>query len=307
MRAALSYILFGLKYCTDLHGRGTATDLDSGPSYPGDYPDRVFDLRTDGRQGELLKALAAFDPAIDSHPKIDRELAKSIEDATGREPTDLLDSARRRAYFEWLPAKFDELGLKPADLGLARRMHGEVFRRFPILPVAEQKRICRDLCKGMARLEELPEIAHTRQSLALKITPRTPTESAFWVEKSYAAFDLTADRSVVPDGMETLHTHLVLRYTRPAGEELLRINIDLFELLMDLADGLQLADAASDDLFANLAIFKQRLTLEEQRSIFAWNPGEENAVYRLLAGDPPAQPIVVERLAMAFGGENYHG
>ena len=47
LRAALSYIFFGIYYCTDLH-----QDLDIRP---GHYYDRAFDPTLPARQGEVLQ------------------------------------------------------------------------------------------------------------------------------------------------------------------------------------------------------------------------------------------------------------
>ena len=310
LRAALSYIFFGLNYCTDLHQVETASlagEQDDTIRNPGHYFDRAFDSQAPSRQGELLKALAYFDPAMDSHPKIDRHLVANLETDPTRSIERQLDSARRRAYFEWSTADLQDLGLNRQDLGLARRTHNDQFRTFPLLTESERKQLGRKLCEGIARLEELPEVAHRRPALALKITPRTPTESAFWVEKTFDDFELIAEQATVPEGMETLHTHLMLRYRHSSGIEVLRVNIDLFELLMDLAEGLQIVDASSDDLFANLAIFKQRLTLEEQRTIYAWNPAEVKTVMQLRVSDPPAQTLVLERLIATSDGGQHHG
>lgn len=309
LRAALSYIFFGLNYCTDLHHVGTAPladEQDDAIRNPDHYFDRAFDPQAPSRQSELLKALAAFDPALDSHPKIDRHLLSNLETDPTCSIERQLDSARRRAYFEWSATDLQNLGLDRRDLGLARRTHNDQFRKFPLLTQSQRKQVCRKLCEGIARLEELPEVAHRRPALALKITPRTPTESAFWVEKSFDDFELIAEQATVPEGMETLHTHLMLRYRHSSGPEVLRINIDLFELLMDLAEGLQIVDASSDDLFANLAIFKQRLTLEEQRTIYAWNPAEEKTVMQLRVSDPPEQTLVLERLIATTDGGHQH-
>jgi hypothetical protein len=48
---------------------------------------------------------------------------------------------------------------------------------------------------------------------------------------------------------------------------------------MDLADGVQILDAFSDDVFANLGVFTQRLAQEDERSLRAWNPADESDVY----------------------------
>jgi len=72
---------------------------------------------------------------------------------------------------------------------------------------------------------------------------------------------------------------------------------DLFSLLLDLADGYQLMDSSSDDVFANLAIFTQRLAQEDEYVVYAWNPAEESHIYRVAtAMDNGIQMLQLERV-----------
>lgn len=56
---------------------------------------------------------------------------------------------------------------------------------------------------------------------------------------------------------------------------------ELFHTLLLLASGEQLSALRTDDLFANLAIFTQRLAQEDEGHLLAWNPKSEATVYRL--------------------------
>ena len=42
-----------------------------------------------------------------------------------------------------------------------------------------------------------------------------------------------------------------------------------------------MGDVSSDDTFAHLSIFVQRLVQKDDREIFAWNPMNDEAVYRI--------------------------
>ena len=55
----------------------------------------------------------------------------------------------------------------------------------------------------------------------------------------------------------------------------------MFGLLLELADGYQIMDAANDEIFTNLSIFTQRLAQEDEREVFAWNPSQPSDVFRL--------------------------
>ena len=54
-------------------------------------------------------------------------------------------------------------------------------------------------------------------------------------------------------------------------------------MLLELADGYQLGDVSTDDTFAHLSIFVQRLVREDERELLAWNPIQDEALYRISA------------------------
>ncbi len=57
LKAAISYVLFGLEDCEDLHRNPELESHD-----PADY---AFNPESRGRQGELLRELARLDPALE--------------------------------------------------------------------------------------------------------------------------------------------------------------------------------------------------------------------------------------------------
>ena len=118
----------------------------------------------------------------------------------------------------------------------------------------------------------------------LRIAPRTPTETAFWVEKFVGDFRLEADVPEAGEGLDRLHRQafLIYRY-RDGREERLRLGSDLFHLLLELSDGYQLGDVAADDTFAHLSIFVQRLVREDDRRMLAWNPMREETIFDVSA------------------------
>jgi len=160
------------------------------------------------------------------------------------------------------------------------------FRTAPLCSVEELDTLGRELCSGMARLEDLAPIAFDSKYLEsgapLRITPRTPIESAFWVVKPWARFSLEAPLPDSAEGLETLHTHLRLIYRYGNGSvEALLINLELFQRLMELKSGVQISGIAQEGVFANLKIFTQRLAREDARELYGWHPAEEEQVFRL--------------------------
>ncbi len=282
VRAALVYILFGTEYCSDYH--------EGAKAWP--YWDRAFAADSPARQGELLRDLVRFDPALETHPQVDRQLGSklthSYQHNAPRYPDLSLASARRRAFFEWSANDIEQVTQRNDSLDLAHGQYLRPFRNLPLEDDAGRQALCQTLCRGIARLEDLPPQALERLGVVpLRITPRTPTDTAFWVEKPLTAFRLEADLPPVEAGIERLHRQASLVYTyRNGRSEKLRMGAELFCLLMELADGYQLGDVSTDDTFTQLSIFVQRLVREDERSLFAWNPMQDATIYQVAAVDP---------------------
>lgn len=279
LRAALVYVLFGVDYCEDYHKK----PLES--FFP--YWDRAFSPRSPNRQGPVLMELLRFDPALDAHPHIDRYLTEQPffeEEKTIPHYPDLsLASARRRAYFEWLPEWIEQVGGTTSALDLLGGAALRAFSELPLMKEEDRDRACQIICRGIARLEYLPELAYARKDVVpLRVPPRTPTETIFWVEKDIGRFRLEADLPPTQPGLERLHraVWLIYRY-RDGREERLRLGLDLFARLWELSEGYQLGDVASDEIFTQLSIFVQRLLREEQRSLLAYHPSAEDHVLQI--------------------------
>lgn len=279
LRAALAYIVFGVHHCKDYHSGITPEPLP--------YWDRAFSPTSPGRQGELLRELARFDPALEAHPQVDRYLLSSpMLDGKIRPPSFEgmpLSSARRRAYFEWTQEHVSSIASDAESFGLARGRHLRQFRGLAL--GLDVDKLCARLVGGMARLEDLPPAAFNRPDVVpFRVTPRTPTETAFWIEKPISAFRIEAELPNEIPGVERLHRHVFLVYRyRERGEERLRLGAELFHLLLELNDGYQLGDVSTDDTFANLSIFVQRLVREDERELIAWTPIQDDRVYHVIA------------------------
>lgn len=284
MRGALVYILFGLDSCEDYHeGSGEL-------SLQVPYWDRAFGSGTPARQGELLEDLARFDPALESHPQIDRRLmAKdrlSEDPAPPAYPLLKLASARRRAFFEWTESDI-RLGLGKQNfsedaLNLTRGRYLTEFRKLSLSGNDElRQKLTRSLCEGISRLEDLPLCAFDRPDyVPLRISQRTPTETFFWAEKSLSRFRLEPVLRPHQPGISQMHRQVRLVYQPRTGpEESLYLGAELFHLLRELAEGYQLGDVSSDDTFTNISIFTRRLLREDDGRLLAWSPTDEETVY----------------------------
>ena len=104
------------------------------------------------------------------------------------------------------------------------------------------------------------------------------------MEKPLTNFRLEADLPAEAEGLDRLHRQafLIYRY-RDGREERLRLGADLFHLLLELSEGYQLGDVSTDDTFAHLSIFVQRLVREDDRRVLAWNPMQDEEIYEVSA------------------------
>jgi serine/threonine protein kinase len=282
LKAAISYILFGLYSCDDIHRQ---------PDLPLHAPgDHAFDPLSDNRQGELLRDLARLDPGLEAHARVDRYLsgrgspdpthgARRYQDSQGRPLS--LRQARRRAYFDWSADQIAAVGGESGALGLNEGRRYAQFRNFPFLLPVEKQEIKRKLCEGLSRLEVLPDAAFLMPGVVpIRIVPRTPTETSLWVSKPLDRFELEPEHFEAPEGLETLHRYLALSYQPLKGPtERLTVSLELYALLMDLEQGVQILDSFSDDVFANLGVFTERVAQEDERSMRGWNPADETHVY----------------------------
>ena len=290
LRAALAFVFFGVHDCAELH--------ENPEIAPPFYWDRAFDATAPYRQGELLAELARFDPALDSNPLLDRALLRQ----TPHDPSNVataLASARRRAWFEWDDLQYNKVHLSVDSLPLLGGSQLERFRSVPLMREEQRVQLCREICLGIARLENLPEESFSgERGLPLRIQPRTPTDSVFWVVKPWGRFSLEAPLPRTAEGLEVLHTHLSLTYRYAGGgEECLPIGLELFHLLLALKDGAQLSGAGQEGVFAHLEIFTQRLAQEDARELLGWHPAEEASIYQLSVQRIGERQVLVRRKA----------
>ncbi|MYD13238.1 MAG: hypothetical protein F4107_07120 [Gemmatimonadetes bacterium] len=289
LRTALVYILFGTHYCSDHHDR----TVSSGRA----YWDRAFAPESPRRQGDVLRELVHLDPALEAHPKVDRQLLRDAPFQSEERPEEQLASARRRAYFEWSEQRIRRVaGEEDAErsLSLAQGRNLPHFGDICLMNEEARGELCAHLCRGIARLGDLPPLAVERPDIVpLRIVPRTPTETAFWTEKPIHRFTLVSesDTSVEDDSDskapavdERLPRKAYLTYRYQDGRtESLRLSAGLFHRLLRLAEGFQLGDVSTDDTFANLSVFLRRLVQEDDRELMAWSPMRDEVIYQVSA------------------------
>jgi len=71
----------------------------------------------------------------------------------------------------------------------------------------------------------------------------------------------------------------------------------LFHTLLCLAGGEQLSALRSDDLFANLQIFTQRVAQEDEAHLLAWHPKADDSAFRIGIRRREGRQVLVCELA----------
>ncbi len=295
LRGALAYVLFGTEDCAYYQAGGAEA--------PG-YWDRAFSPAAPYRQGLVLEEMVRLDPGLDSHPVIDRYLSQRRVDYQNGPlayPGLNIQSAKRRAYFEWLPEEIEKLAGDWHALDLTQ---GQALDKFLVVAASkpdaqESSAVCHELCRGLSRLEDLPPVAlHKQGVVPIRVVPRTPTETLFWAEKQASRFSVEVVPSVM-GGKHGLPRELVLKYEYQDGtSERLAMSLRLFSALLAAAEGYQLGDIASDELFSRVEIFMRRLAREDERALYVWTPLAEERVFAVRAISEQADDGVRQTLAL---------
>ncbi|CAK0764353.1 conserved hypothetical protein [Gammaproteobacteria bacterium] len=289
LRATLSYVFFGIYDCKELHAKQDLT--------PEFYFQRAFDAFSSQRQGELLGEFVKIDPALEADPILDRVLLKNLPEEAP--PVQRLIWSRRRAYFEGFSLS-DLNGAQKNAVFLVNGKHLALFRDFSFRSESEQKLLCQNLCLGIAKRKPLPFLAFKEQNLRrgvpLPLTPRTKTETKFWVIKPWERFFLRAPKPFLADGLEVLPTQLQLCYQYvKGGEEVLNLSLDLFSLLLDLKEGVQFS-GGQESVFAHLEVFTQRLSQEDASEMYGHHPIEEDSWFRLYVEERDSHQYIVREV-----------
>ncbi|QUW01134.1 hypothetical protein J8C02_13365 [Chloracidobacterium sp. MS 40/45] len=273
LRGALVYILFGMASC-DTYCKADGTKKPYPPFW-----ERAFRVATPDRQGQLLKELASFDPALEAHARFDRALLRHYRGVHR------LAEARRRAYFTWLPEEIEQAGGPGTTLDLARGRHLDTLRRLPLMSGEEKQAVLVRLGRGLSRLEPLPQPAYRPGRVPFRLHPRTPTDTIFWVEtrlEDFALESVLLGVRMSEHGQRGLPEEAFLVYHLPQGGTVrLRLTADLFHALLELEGGYQLSAATLEQTFAHLSLFIEQVVHAQNQTWYAWHPAQEERVYRL--------------------------
>ncbi|GER85491.1 protein kinase [Thermogemmatispora aurantia] len=289
LRSALAFLITGNLSCSEVHAARQGEDGGAALLERACWQSAFAPVEVDD---ELLRDLRAFDPARFPQPHLDRFLhfhqgssdallrvelmadGKDLPRQRFREERDWLAAWKRRLYF--YGPRLDDEDLRPELPSV----------RWPDLLPYRYALLYLQLLKG-----EQEELEETRRKLALgilrsdginadlpdghlSVVVRASEEQQLIIMKQLPLEQFilepvgTSDNEVV----ETLPEFLVLRHC--SGTPRLEISLDLFELLLRLADGLQPEALELQPLLEDLRHFKHAVLLMETKDLVLIEKGQ---------------------------------
>ncbi len=239
-------------------------------------------------QDDILQDISSLDPARFPHPHLDRYLHfhQSLADADFRrtlfadgadlpaqrykDEIEWIGAVKRRLYFEAKSARAQEAAAgtapKVRPLALLPYRYARDFidlldNQFDAEGVEQiREKIALGLLRSDGIIEDVPEGT-------LSVQVRASEEQQLIVLKQFPLSDFTLQTEHTSEGdiIERLPETIILEHRR--GYPRLEINLDLFELLMRLADGLLPETVEFQPLLEDLKPFKNALILGETRDL----------------------------------------
>ncbi|WP_164689342.1 protein kinase domain-containing protein [Herpetosiphon llansteffanensis] len=278
LRSSFALLITGNNVCSDIHSLMNSEDsLEAFQNIT--FWQSIF--TTDNGTDELLGDLAILDPARQSYPQLDRflhyhqvsndlEFYKLFLDAHQSDRTHFIEekawigAVKRRLYFsaEDLNRPIVSEPMVTVNRFLPYR-YAEQY-----IAILAEKINCSDfleiIARGFLRSDGLPLFA-TSQKLSLRISFSEQQQLAVVKQFPIDQFVLEVSQSVNQTTIESIPEILIFKHRQ--GYPRLEITLELFELLLRLADG---ADPYSDEykpLLEELAPFKSALLLRETNEL----------------------------------------
>ncbi len=288
LRSALAYLITSNKSCEQVHT--SYVDADAGASLLS-YAYWQSAFAPLEKSDELLTDLMPLDPGRFPHPHLDRFLHfhQAIKDVEPRsllfaDKTDLtpqrfqneyewMAAFKRRLYFESKkPVQMIEDGNAlsiPSVLWMALLPYQYAGDFVTLLEGGfsdeDVKAFRDDIALGILRsdgiIEDVPE-----GKLSVKVSASEEQQLVVLKQLPIEDFVLRVEAPGDTHMVEQLPEHLMLVH-KHSGIPRLEITLDLFELLMKMADGLQPTAPEFRPLLEDLKLFKDTLLLRETRDL----------------------------------------
>jgi serine/threonine protein kinase len=287
LRSALSYMITGNKSCQQVHEARHGTEAGASLITLAYWQSAFAPVE---RSDELLTDLMPFDPARFPQPHLDRFLHfhQAAKDASMRstfffDKNDLspqrfqnemewIEACKRRLYFEG--PKLTQ-GLQNASdtslpnvswLMLLPYQHSQLFLALLAEELSDQemKELREKIALGILRSDDIMEDVPGKK-LSVKVSASIEQQLVILKQLSLEDFELTVEYSAGATMVEQLPELVVLKHV--SGTPRLEITLDLFELLLKMAEGLQPTAPEFKPLLEDLKLFKDVLLLEETRDL----------------------------------------
>lgn len=283
LRSALAYLITGNKSCEQVHEAVHESDAGASLVQLAYWQSAFAPLE---ESDEALMDLVSLDPARFPHPHLDRFLHfhQSFQDGEQRrllfvdnkdlEPQRFPDEAtwmaafKRRAYFEAGKVAEQDGVLLPQVRWryLLPYRYGRTFMKLldERLDEEDMQDLKKELALGILRsdgiIEDVPE-----GMLSVKISASEEQQLVILKQLPLTDFELRVE---YPRGTEMVERlpEIVL-FQHRSGTPRLEISVDLFELLLRMADGLQPTAPEFRPLLEDLRLFKDILLLHETRDL----------------------------------------
>lgn len=283
LRSALAYLITGNTNCEQVHESIHGTDAGASLVNISYWQSAFAPLE---QSDEALVDLMPLDPARFPQPHLDRFLHfhQALQDAEQRgllfldkkdlAPQRFQDEAawmaafKRRAYFD-AGKHAAQNGFSLPKVRWLKLLPYQYFDLFTLLldrnlADEELEELRKKLALGILRsdgiVEDVPE-----GMLSVKVSSSEEQQLVILKQLPLEEFRLNVESPHGTDMVECLPEIVVLQHR--AGTPRLEINVDLFELLMRMAEGLQPTSPEFRPLLEDLRLFKDVLLLHETRDL----------------------------------------
>ncbi len=285
LRSALAYLITGNKSCEQIHA--ARHEADAGASLVNiSYWQSAFAPLE--QSDESLVDLMPLDPARFPHPHLDRFLHfhQAAQDAEQRRllfvdkkdvdpqrftgETEWIAAFKRRAYFDvGKPTTGVEDGVLLPKIRWLFLLPYQHSKRFMMLldgrlSDEEMQRLCEKLALGILRSDGVMEDVPAGK-LSVKVSASQEQQLVILKQLPLEEFALNVEYPHGTDMVERLPEIVTLQHH--SGTPRLEISVDLFELLMRMAEGLQPTAPEFLPLLEDLRLFKDVLLLHETRDL----------------------------------------
>lgn len=284
LRSALAYIITGNQSCEQIHEALQATD--AGASLVNiSYWQAAFAPHE--QSDEVLADLMPLDPARFPHPHLDRFLhfhqtprdeeqrrllfanKKDLSPQRFQDATTWMAACKRRAYFDTVESGTDAGSPLPPHvewLQLLPYQYATDFMRLLMGHLSEEhlERLRKTIALGILRSDGVIEDVPAGE-LSVKVSASHEQQLVILKQLPLKDFTLTVAYPEGTDMLERLPEIVVFQHH--SGTPRLEITIDLFELLLRMADGLQPTAPEFLPLLEDLRLFKDALLLSETRDL----------------------------------------